>query len=302
MVDPESVLARSADGPDIVLRYADHEDGIADVWLAPAVADDAPAPLLYALHGGFWKQQYDRRHLRPLAYALANLGWMVVVPEYARVGGSRADGAAGGAWPLLTADLRAVRQRVPELLGEVLPGRVGAERLVVVGHSAGGQLALWWALDSDAADCPRSVLALAPVADLARAQAEKLGGGAVRALFAGAPPTAVPPTAVPPNAVPPNDADPAARLRAGEAPDCALVVVHGELDQEIPAAHSAALGADVAAVDVRLLPDVEHYGLIDPLSSAWPSVRAALPSLQHPTTPTPQAPAAPGFLRRRLGG
>ncbi len=287
MVDPESVLARSADGPDIVLRYADHEDGIADVWLAPAVAHDAPAPLLYALHGGFWKQQYDRRHLRPLAYALANLGWMVVVPEYARVGGSRADGAAGGTWPLLIADLRAVRQRVPELLGEVAPGRVGAERAVVVGHSAGGQLALWWALDSDAADCPRHVLAIAPVADLARAEAEGLGGGAVRALFAGAPPT---------------HADPAARLRAGDAPDCALVVVHGELDQEVPAAHSAGLGDDAAVVDVRLLADVEHYGLIDPLSSAWPSVRAALPSLQHPTAPTPQAPAAPGFLRRRLGG
>jgi len=287
VVDPESVLTRSAGGPDIVLRYADHEDGVADVWLAPGLADGAPAPLLFAMHGGFWKQRYDRRHLRPLAYALATLGWTVVVPEYARVGGSRAAGATGGAWPLLAADLRAVRKRVPELLGEVAPGRVGAERAVVVGHSAGGQLALWWALDSDAADCPRHVLAIAPVADLARAEAEGLGGGAVRALFAGAPPT---------------HADPAARLRAGETPGCALVVVHGELDQEIPAAHSAGLGDAAAVVDVRLLAGVEHYGLIDPLSSAWPSVRAALPSLQHPTIPTPQAPAAPGFPRRRLGG
>ena len=267
MVDPESVLTRSTDGPDIVARYADHEDGIADVWLAPAMADGAPAPLLYALHGGFWKQQYDRRHLRPLAYALASLGWTVVVPEYARVGGSRAEDGAAGTWPLLVADLRTVRYRVPELLAEVAPGRVGAERPVVVGHSAGGQLALWWALDSDAADCPRSVLALAPVADLARAYAEELGGGAVRALF---------------NGPPPNEADPAARLRAGEAPGCALVVAHGELDQEVPAAHSAALGAEVDAVDVRLLPRVEHYGLIDPLSSAWPSVRAALPNPRPP--------------------
>lgn len=262
MVDPESVLTRSADGPDIVLRYADHEDGVADVWLAPAVVDDAPGRLLYALHGGFWKQQYDRRHLRPLACALASLGWTVVAPEYARVGGSRADGAAGGAWPLLAADLRTVRHRVPGLLADVAPGRIGAEKPVVIGHSAGGQLALWWALDSDAADCPRSVLAIAPVADLARAYAEELGGGAVRALF---------------NGPPPNDGDPAARLRAGEAPDCALVIVHGELDQEVPAAHTAALGADVDAVDVRLLPDVEHYGLIDPLSSAWSAVRDELP-------------------------
>ena len=126
------------------------------------------------------------------------------------------------------------------------------------------------------------MLALAPVADLARAHAEKLGGGAVRALFNGPPPD---------NAVPPNDADPAARLRTGETPDGALVVVHGELDQEVPAAHSAALGADVAAVDVRLLPGVEHYGLIDPLSSAWPSVRAALPD-----------PRPPGSRRSTLGG
>ncbi len=283
--DPRSVLTRGSSLPDLVLRWADHADGVADVYLPPHGAAAAPAPALYALHGGFWGPGHDRRHLRPLARALCNEGWVVVVPEYARAGGRHVAAGLEAPWPLLADDLRTVRRLVPRLLAEVVPGGVNGERPVLVGHSAGGQLALWWALDvagapEGAALPPRQVLALAPVADLARARAEQLGDGAVEALLGSEP---APPVAA--------AADPAARLRAGEWPQgCTVSVLHGADDLAVPLAHSTDLGADVPAIDVRALPGVEHFALIDPLSTAWPDVLGALPP---PTRPTPPPSTRP---------
>jgi len=268
--DPRGVLSRPAEGPDIVLRWADHGDGLADVYLPPTPAGSPPAPLLYALHGGFWRQHYDRRQLRPLAEDLSRRGWVVVLPEYARSGGPRSAGPDTAPWPLLVDDLRAMRRRVPRLLAAVAPGKVAGGGPVVLGHSAGGQLALWWALDT-AGDAdpgrPRHVVALAPVADLARGAAERLGDDAVAALLGGEPEAAEHSA----------EADVAARLRAGErSPGCPTVVLHGADDLQVPVAHSTDLAAAVPHLDVRALPGVEHFALIDPLSPTWPTVLAAL--------------------------
>ena len=278
------MLTRAATGPDAVLRYADHADGLADVWLPPIVGSDvrrAPAPLLYAVHGGYWQQAYDRRQLAPLAAAVRDLGWAVVVPEYARVGGRHRGLGLRAPWRLMVDDLRTVRRRVPELLAEVAPGRVAVESPVVLGHSAGGQLALWWGLDSALDSGPgsgagppvRRVLALAPVADLGRAAADNLDDGAAHSLL-DADPRLLDGHA--------DGADVAARLRAGEAvAGCEIVVLHGDQDAQVPVAHSVDLAAEVPAVRLTVLPGVEHFGLIDPLSDAWSAVVAALPEVHN---------------------
>ncbi len=286
--DPRSVLTRAGSLPDVVLRVADHEDGVADVWLPPLGfgADVGPSPLLYALHGGFWGPDYDRRHLRPLAQALCRQGWAVVLPEYARTGGRRLAAGLAAPWPLVVDDLRTVRRRVPQLLAEVAPGRVDTGRPVLVGHSAGGQLALWWALDAGSEHSwpdeqrPSHVLALAPVADLARAHHEHLGNGAVEALL-GARPDPDQDTDQDTDRDTDQDADVAARLRAGQRPDAhRLILLHGADDDAVPVSHSVDLAGDVADLDLRVLAEVEHFGLIDPLSPAWPAVLDALPAIE----------------------
>ena len=162
--------------PDAVLRYADHEDAVVDLHLPDGPTDR----VVVLIHGGFWKAEYDRRHTRPMARALADRGLVVATPEYRRVGN-------GGGWPVTADDVLLAVQQLPELLG-----RVGIEPapLVVTGHSAGGHLALWLATT----DLPvQRVVALAPVCDLGEAIRLGLGDDATTAFLGGADPTVADP-------------------------------------------------------------------------------------------------------------
>jgi acetyl esterase/lipase len=261
-VDPREVLSRSAAGPDIVLRYGDEPDHLVDVHLPATKPGASPAPLVVLIHGGFWHQEYDRRQIRPMAEGLAKLGFAVASLEYRRV-----DGAGG--WPTTLDDVAAGLDALPKMLTEVAPGRVDVADSVLVGHSAGGHLAMWAAANT--AGWLRRVVALAPVADLREAHRRRLGGSAVADLLGGSP-----------DRVPEryDFAD-----AATDSPDrLPTVVIHGQEDEQVPVEMSRAL----CGVDLVELPDVEHFGLIDPLSAAWPSVVAAL----RPPTPQAADPAA----------
>jgi hypothetical protein len=52
-----------------------------------------------------------------------------------------------------------------------------------------------------------------------------------------------------------------------------VVLIHGTEDDRVPPDFSHRY-ASVAGttVDLVLLPDIEHFGVIDPLSAAWPVV------------------------------
>ena len=251
--DPRAVLSRPAPEPDAVLRYGEHRDHVVDIHLPPGPA--APRRLLVVLHGGFWRQAYDRRHTRPMAHALRDAGYVVATPEYRRTGGD-------GGWPATFDDVAALRDRLGDLVRGALPDHVAPGPVVLVGHSAGGHLAMWWALTATTGDAG-PVVALAPVADLARAHADDLDGGAVAALMGGGPHQHPDRYAA---------ADPAALLRAGHQHP-PITVLHGTDDHQVPIGHSRGLPG-VALVE---LPGVEHFALIDPLSAAWPHVTSALP-------------------------
>ncbi|ROT34320.1 S9 family peptidase [Micromonospora sp. HM5-17] len=258
--DPRSVLDRPAPPPDAQVRYGDHPDQVADLRTP---APGPPRPLVVVIHGGFWRAEYDRRHTGPLAADLAARGYPVAQLEYRRTG------QPGGGWPGTLDDVAHGVTAVPALARAALPAdRVAPGPPILLGHSAGGHLALWYATRAGA-DL-RGVLALAPVADLTEAYRRDLDGGAVAALLGGGP-----------DDVPERyaAADPARR----PPPAVPVRIVHGRRDQQVPVELSVGYAslARRAGADLRLveLPDCEHFGLIDPLSAAWTAVIAGLHSL-----------------------
>jgi acetyl esterase/lipase len=241
-------MTRSAEPPDAVLRYADHDAGLVDVHLG--VEGIGPRPLVINLHGGFWRQEYDRLHARPVANALAQEGFVVAMPEYRR---------GPGAWPATAADVDAVVETLPGLLQGI---GIETTSTTLVGHSAGGHLALW--LTNQPHPVER-VVALAPVGDLRFAVARELGAGAA-VDFVGGRPDELPDVY--------DAADPATRMLA--RPEARVVIVHGDRDAEVPVESSRGLARRFDWLDYRELRGVDHYDLIDPSSSAWPDVLAAV--------------------------
>ncbi len=247
---PDDVMTRRSELPDAVLRYAAHEDGLVDVHLPAGPA--RPRPLVVYVHGGFWRQQFDRRHARPLANALAADGFVVALVEYRRVGGS-------GGWPTTAEDVDAALSALPGLLDEL---RVETTTTTLVGHSAGGHLVLWLANQPHPVD---RVVALAPVGDLRLAAELGMGSGAA-VDFLGGTPEQIPDVY--------DAADPATRMRTRPSSD--VVVVHGDADQAVPVRSSRGLRERFDWLDYRELPGVDHFAVIDPLSDAWPVVRDAI--------------------------
>lgn len=253
--NPRDVLTRAAAGPDVTGRYGTHADALIDLYLPPGQVRRAPLVVLF--HGGFWRAQYDRVHLRPLAVALRECGFAVALPEYRRIGG--APGLEGG-YPATFDDATQALHAVPTLLAE---HGMTASHTTLAGHSAGGHLVLWLAgIPSIGID---RVVALAPVADLYAAYADHLGDDAVRDLLGGSPESAAQRYAA---------TDVAARL--AQRPPGEIVVLHGSEDDRVPISNVRGLLVRHPWITLHELQGTEHFALIDPLLHAWPVVRAAM--------------------------
>ena len=241
MAEDESVLSRSAGPADRTLAYG--EDPDQDLEVRDGRDGAAQRPLVILLHGGFWRPDIDRRHLRPMAQAIAAAGWTVALPEYARVPGNPA--------PTI-ADLTRLLTQAPRSVTHHNGG------VILVGHSAGGHLALW----ATAARIGRTVvgtLVLAPVADLVLAHELGLGSGAV-ARFLGGDPVSRP------------DLDP----RQMSGPATPTTILHGSDDLIVPPTISESYVAAHAAVPLIAVAGAGHYALIDPQAAAWASVTSQL--------------------------
>ncbi len=230
-----------------------------------------PHPVVVVIHGGYWRAAYDLKHIGHLCVALTRTGLATWNLEYRRLGNP------GGGWPGTFNDVAAGI----DYLRTVAP-QYGLDlgRVVVIGHSAGGELALWaGARGRIAASDPlytaqplplRGVVGLAPVADLRRGWELGLSSGVVGDLLGGDP------TAVPAHY---RDTSPRELLPLG----LPQRLIHGTADNIVPFTISEGYtqAAKAAGDDARLLPlaDLGHFELIDPRSTAWPTVRDTVAAL-----------------------
>ncbi|MFI7101985.1 alpha/beta hydrolase [Streptomyces sp. NPDC050161] len=271
--DEEAALLGLAPvAPERTVAYGPHPDQIVDLY--PPAAGAARGPLVVLFHGGFWRAAYDRRHLSPLAAALAGQGLPVALAEYRRVG------AGGGgartfddATAAVTASVTAVRdagagESTAEgaVSGGAAAGAPG-ERPVLVGHSAGGHLALLAAARLGPAAVGR-VVAVAPVADLAGAHRLGLSDHAVTALLGEGPGLAERIAA----------ADPVRHPPAGVP----VTLLHGDDDREVPPELSRRFAAAChPAATLHELPGVGHYAPVTPGTPACRTLLGALLAAAH---------------------
>ena len=219
-------------------------------WWVPS--GDGPFPLVVLVHGGYWRPVYDLTLEDDVAVALRDRGFLVWNVEYA---------PAGTPWPATLTDVALAYDHA------VRDPRVDPARVAVVGHSAGGHLALW--LGSRRAGTPGGapavapdlVVAQAPVACLALAWEQRLGDGAVDLLVGGSP-------AEHPSRY--AEADPLALLPITTR----TLLVHGADDDVVPLSQSQTYAA-ASEARLSVVPG-GHFEHLDPSSEAIGALFQAL--------------------------
>ena len=284
---PVPVPERVGPVPDDTRRYAEGDTGVYETWRPRGSERGVTVALV---HGGFWKAAYDRTHLRPLAAALADDGFAVASVEYPRVG------MPGGGWP-------GTCDAVADALRAVVADPALPDRVVAVGHSAGGHLVTWCASSPDGGPRPRvaglvGVVPLAGVVDLRLADDLALGDHAVRGLLglprdtsadgdspvgaersvgadqpSGAEPRSDEPPARPTDPANPWHGIPAAADPAQQRLRVPAALIHGTDDTNVPLSISQSYLAGRATDDARcrltVVPDADHFVLVDPLDPAY---------------------------------
>jgi acetyl esterase/lipase len=233
------------------IPYGPAPDQVGDLWLPDAPDGNVPVAALW--HGGGYVPEADRSIMEGMARDLCRRGWAAWNLEYRRLG-------SGGGWPQTFSDAADGLDRLATLREEGEPLDLG--RVVAIGFSAGGPLALWAATRRDGAVHPTRAVSQAGLVDL-EAVARDDGIEAYVARWLGDPDAHPEVYAA---------ANPAALLPLGVR----TLLVHGDADENVPtelsvefARRAREAGDDAEAV---VIPGAGHFDHLDPASPAWAAV------------------------------
>jgi pimeloyl-ACP methyl ester carboxylesterase len=134
--------------PDRTISYGEAIDQVIEFY-------DGNGPLVTLIHGGYWRPNHTREHMRALADKLSAHGFNVANIEYRRDPGQPEK---------LFADVNTALSNLPETTA-------------LIGFSVGGQLALI------GRSTAHKLILLAPITDLQRTKSENMGEGAVTEFY-----------------------------------------------------------------------------------------------------------------------
>ncbi len=240
--------ARLAPAADIRLNYGSATAQFAELRLPSGAG---PHPVVFLLHGGCWLNAYGLGHVAGIAESVRQNGIAVFAPEYRRVGDE------GAGYPETFSD---VRTAFDSLLAIAPRHNLDVSRIVLMGHSAGGQLALW--LASEAHVRVEAVIALAAVTDLAAFAAPTGCGAAVHRLMGG--------TA---EALAERYESASPVTRPAPAANTPVLLVAADGDRTVPPAQADAYVAKFPGTTVEHVPG-GHFDLVAPWTPAWARVLA----------------------------
>ena len=252
----DDILTLPPPPADARIAYGSDPNQFLDLRLPSSKAKSKPPyPLVINVHGGYWRARYNLDHAGHLCGALTAKGLATANLEYRRVGNE------GGGWPGTFADIRSAYHF---LVQSAAAHNLDAERVVVMGHSAGGQLVLCLAAHEPSLT---RAISLAGVVDLQRAYQLHLSNDAVVEFLRGTP------TEVPDHY---READPM-KL---SIPQARQWLIHGSADDTVPPdfsrdyaaakrKHSGKEKEDVRSLEI---PGAGHFDVLDPRSHAWKTV------------------------------
>ena len=262
-VEDLAPLANAPPGQQIA--YGDDPLQFGELQLPPG---EGPFPVVVFMHGGCWFAKYDIATTRSLAVALTKAGVAVWNLEYRRIGN------AGGGWPGTMLDVAAATDHL-RVLAQKYP--IDLSRVIAMGHSAGGHLALWLGVrDKIATDSPLAaadplplagIIALAPASELAKMHVENTCNKAATQLIGGSP-----------GLYPDRYAAATPALMAPtDVPKTLILGAHDEIWTPIGKAYmEAARAAGDRHVNDIEVADAGHFELINPASNAFQIITEAL--------------------------
>ena len=241
--------------PGIRIPYGTEPDRFGDLRLPDNHDAAALTPVAVLVHGGGWHSRWESDLMDAMAIDLSTRGYATWNIEYRRPDDS--------SWQHMTADAAAA---IAALVPLADANGLDLDRVVLVGHSAGGQMVLRLAADL-AADPAASVrpaftVSLAGVLDLEESDRRWLGEGsaatAIGGRFAGHPSVY-------------TESSPRHRLPLG-APHAIVFGLQDSLDlRDISRRYVAA--AALAGDEVTALEGPGgHFDVIDPRSAIWTDI------------------------------
>jgi acetyl esterase/lipase len=232
------------------IAYGEAPEQFGDLYLPDMPNGAGTIPVVVLIHGGFWRAQYGLDLMVPLAEDLVSRGYAVWNIEYRRVG------QEGGGYPGTLDDVGAAIDELTQIAGD---HRIDLDRVGIVGHSAGGHLALW-SSGAGLDVVPVVGVGQGAVVDLTLGGSRGLGGGAVVDFLGGSPAE-----------VPDRYAEATPNLTAGPR----MVSVVGSDDDIVPAEYSV-LADQPGAIELVPVVGADHFDLIDAGGEAWAAVVAVL--------------------------